>query len=215
MGRNRPMPNRILIIDDNSDLRDSLDDLLSGLGCRVGTAKDGYEGIEKASEQKWDIILLDVKMPGIDGIETARRIKSNRIESFIVLMTAFSIEELAERALKAGVDGVIIKPFDAEELIDQLEKRSRAHEFFTALEKMWKHMAAELGQKKTRFLFEGVLKKGISGDEIATFLERTGDGIFVNRFGENGVNDCTFLNDLERLLRESRGKTDTHRGKAR
>ncbi len=195
------MPGSILVIDDNADLRDSLFDLFRNLGCTVDTAQDGYAGIRKASGRAWDIILLDVKMPGIDGIETARRIKSDRADAFIVLMTAFSIEELAERALGAGVDGVIIKPFDAENLLDYLSKRSTAGEYFGILEMVWGRMVKKLGPKSARFLFEGALRKGISGDEVSTFLERTGDGIFVNRFGGNGKHSRV-AERLDQLLDE-------------
>jgi CheY-like chemotaxis protein len=184
---------KILVVDDNPEIRDSLEELLSQHGCPVVTAEDGYAAIEKANKSKFDVILLDVKMPGIDGIETAVRIKKEKTDALIILMTAFSIEELAEKALGAGVDGVIIKPFDVHELLTFLSKKKDAALYFSMLEKLWKHMERSLGLKSCRTIFEGVIKKSISRENVVTFLERTGDGIFVNRIGENGGSDETEL----------------------
>jgi CheY-like chemotaxis protein len=172
----------ILIVDDNSDLRDTLSSFLVQIGCAVDAVEDGYRGIEKARAGRYDLILLDVKMPGIDGIETAEMMKRDRKDAYIILMTAFSMEELAERAFKAGVDGIVIKPFDLSNLLSYLEKRKEASRYFSVLERIWRRMDASLGTRSTRFLFEGAVKKGLTGDRTAVLLERTGDGIFVNRF---------------------------------
>jgi CheY-like chemotaxis protein len=197
-----------LIVDDNFDLRDTLHTYLTQLGCAVDSVENGYRGIEKSRDHRYDVILLDVKMPGIDGIETAERMKKDRKNAFIVLMTAFSMEELAERAFKAGVDGIIIKPFDVQKLLTYIEKRREASLYFSLLEKVWKHIEESLGVKRARFLFEGVVKKGLTKDRKATFLERTGDGIFVNRYGGNGESpiegEMPLMTTLEQILEKAK-----------
>lgn len=201
-----------LVVDDNFEMRDTLDTFLTQLGCRVSTAENGYVAIEKSREQKYDVILLDVKMPGLDGIETAERLKSERKDAFIILMTAFSMEELAERAFKAGVDGIIIKPFDVQKLLGYIEKRREASLCFSCLEKVWRHMEASLGTKRARFLFEGALKKGLTRERTVTLLERTGDGIFVSRFGADGGEESGEIEALLGRLAELLGNEGHSRG---
>ena len=190
-----------LVVDDNPEIRDSLEGLLSQLNCTVITAENGYRAIEQVREEDFDVILLDVKMPGIDGITTAENIKKEKKNAFIILMTAFSIEKLAEQALIAGVDGVIIKPFDVQSLLSQLAKKREATLYFSMLERLWRFTEESLGPKTARSLFESVLKKGITREPETTYLERTGDGIFVNRFGENGGSiESPAESDLEKKL---------------
>jgi len=191
-----------LVVDDNYELRDSLEMLLTQLDCSVVTAEDGYKAIEKSRERKFDVILLDIKMPGMDGIETAVRIRKERPDSFILLMTAFSIEQLAEKALSAGVDGVVIKPFDVRGLLSYLSGRKEIAFYHAMLKTFWNHLDRSLGENRCRFLFEGVLKSGISRTEGATLLERTGDGIFVNRFGRSDGSGDKLGERFTKLLRE-------------
>jgi|GEM_PF-949607 len=189
-----------LVVDDNPEIRESLKELLSQLDCSVSLAEDGYEAIDKSRERDYDVILLDVKMPGIDGIETAVKIRQENNQVFILLMTAFSMEELAEKALSAGVDGVIIKPFDVKDLLSHLSRKEEAAQYFFMLRKFWEHIEKSLGPKSCRLLFEAILKSGQSSEKAATFLERTKDGIFVNKFGSNGKSN-------KKDPREKRGKS--------
>ncbi|MFQ6102850.1 MAG: response regulator [Candidatus Glassbacteria bacterium] len=193
----------ILVVDDNPQIRDSLEELLTQLGCSVTTAEDGYIALDKIGESEFDVILMDVKMPGIDGIETATRIRKLKRDAFIILMTAFSIEELAEKALGADVNGIVIKPFDAGELLSYLSRKKEATFYFSMLDKFWELVVKSLGLKGCRSLFEGIIRKGISGERSITFLERTGDGIFVNKFGGDGSSERAQLTDkFSRLLEE-------------
>jgi len=184
-----------LVVDDNPEIRESLEELLSQLDCPVTLAEDGYAAIEKSRGNDYDVILLDVKMPGIDGIETAIKIRQEKKDAYILLMTAFSMEELAEKALSAGVDGVVIKPFDVAELLSHLSRKQEAAICFSLLSTIWVHMEKSQGLKGCRLLFESVIKKCLSREKVATFLERTSDGIFVNKFGGNGGSNNDPLED--------------------
>lgn len=102
------MPYNILVIDDDSAVRGSFQLVLGEMGYTVNLAKDGLEGIEKASAKRPDLIFLDLKMPGIDGIETMRRLLTMDNALNIYLVTAFSQEYMASLK-QAKDDGLIFQ----------------------------------------------------------------------------------------------------------
>lgn len=107
---------RVLIADDESIRLMNLAAQLHSLGCEVvGEAADGVQAIELARQTKPDLVILDIKMPYLDGIEAAQRITAERPVP-IILITAFGERELAERAIDAGVFGYLLKPVAEEDL---------------------------------------------------------------------------------------------------
>jgi len=115
---------RILIVDDEASMRESLRDWLLEDGYDVGLAADGKEAIAKAKEKKWEVILLDLKMPGMDGIETLKRLKGEEVdtEAEIIMMTAYATVDTAVQAMKTGAFDYIVKPFDPDEVEIQIKK---------------------------------------------------------------------------------------------
>jgi len=114
---------KILIVDDNEDIRTTLDELLTEHGYAVSTAASGDEGIRKASKENPDLVLLDTAMPGMDGIETCRRIK--QVENILtkVIMYTGTIDAIdAIRARKFGADNYCVKGDDPEFLINAVEE---------------------------------------------------------------------------------------------
>ncbi len=116
----------ILIVDDNVSLVRTMSFVLKRKGFTVVTAKDGLEAIEKVREMPFDIILLDIRMPIMDGIETHRGIKKIRPEAVVVMMTAYSVEDMVREALQDGAYGVIYKPVDMDKVIALIEESSKA-----------------------------------------------------------------------------------------
>jgi len=111
------MPTRVLIAEDETIIRLDLRQLLEEHGFTVcGEARDGAEAIALARELEPDIALLDIRMPGVDGIECARRILAERPIP-IVIVTAHSERGLVERALEAGAFSYVTKPFRAADLV--------------------------------------------------------------------------------------------------
>ena len=101
---------RILIADDNQMIRSGVADILSSEGWDVcGEASDGAETIEKVRELRPDVVLLDVSMPGIDGLETARRLRGENASVKIVMMSQHDPERLLPRALEAGANACVDK----------------------------------------------------------------------------------------------------------
>ena len=112
---------RILIAEDETIIRLDLRDLLERSGYEVcAEARDGREAVDLAHEHQPDLVILDVKMPNLDGIEAARMITAERPIP-IVLLTAYAGQELVARAVGAGVFGYIVKPFREVEIAPALE----------------------------------------------------------------------------------------------
>jgi DNA-binding NtrC family response regulator len=115
------MPN-ILVVDDEAAIRESLKDWLMEDGYSVALAIDGENAIAMVQESQYDVILLDLKMPGIDGLETMRRIKEVSPDSEVLMMTAYASVDTAVQAMKEGAFDYLVKPFDPDEVDLQIKK---------------------------------------------------------------------------------------------
>ena len=111
----------ILIVDDDVGMCETLFDIMEDRDYRPTIALDGYEAIEKVREMAFDAILMDIKMPGMNGVEAFKQIKSIRPETAVVMMTAYAVEGLIEEALREGAYGVLRKPLDVERMIGLIE----------------------------------------------------------------------------------------------
>jgi len=103
---------RILIIDDEIIIRKLFTRLLTREKYKVLTAADGQKGIETVKKEKLDLVILDLKMPGMDGIEALKRIKEINKNIRVIIITAFGTIKSASDALNLGADDFISKPFD-------------------------------------------------------------------------------------------------------
>ena len=114
---------RILVVDDNEVVRNGVVDILATkAGWRVcGQAKDGAEGIQKALELTPDLILLDISMPGLNGLEVARRVRQEVPRANILIMSQNDAVHLLPTAIKAGAQGCVDKSRLSADLIPALE----------------------------------------------------------------------------------------------
>ncbi|MFH1241230.1 MAG: sigma-54 dependent transcriptional regulator [Pseudomonadota bacterium] len=112
----------ILVVDDESLMREALSDWLREDGYEIGLAASGDEAIAKAEEKTWQVVLLDLKMPGMDGLETLRRLKEVSPDSEIIMMTAYATIDTAVQAMKEGAFDYLVKPFDPDEIEMQIKK---------------------------------------------------------------------------------------------
>lgn len=108
---------KILVIEDEKLLADSLKQLLEGKGFQVEVAYDGETGEEYAELGIYDLLILDVMMPGLNGYQVARQVRAKRITTSILMLTARGDVEDRIQGLKAGADYYLTKPFDTRELL--------------------------------------------------------------------------------------------------
>ncbi|UCE17805.1 MAG: sigma-54-dependent Fis family transcriptional regulator [Gemmatimonadota bacterium] len=106
----------ILVVDDELVVRDSLYNWFKEDGYRVDTAEDAKMALKKLQESSWDIVLLDIKMPGMDGMELQKRIKEIDANMIVIMITAYASVDTAVQALKEGAFDYITKPFDPDDM---------------------------------------------------------------------------------------------------
>lgn len=124
---------RVLVAEDEALIRMDVVESLEELGYEVvAQAGDGEEAVELATETRPDICIMDVKMPKLDGISAAAKIRELQIP--VILLTAFSQKELVEQARDAGVMAYLVKPFTPNELLPTIEIAFSRHSQLQALE---------------------------------------------------------------------------------
>lgn len=112
----------ILIVDDDASLCKTTSFILEREGYAVMTAGDGQEAIERVKEQNFDIVLMDIKMPGMDGVEAYKRIKRIRPETKTIMMTGYAVDDLIRDALEEGAHSAVNKPLDMDWILNLLNE---------------------------------------------------------------------------------------------
>jgi len=107
---------RILVVDDEKNIRVTLQQCLADAGHEVDLAVSGEHALEKLEKGEYDLVLLDIKLPDIDGVEVLRRIKHRRPEQAVVMITAYGTIETAVETMKLGALDYLQKPFTPEEI---------------------------------------------------------------------------------------------------
>jgi len=107
---------KILVIDDEEYMRDSCRQMLSRRGHKVEIAEDGNQSLKIMADRDFDIVILDLKMPGISGMEVLKRIRSDTPETIVIVITGYATVESAVQAMKLGAYDFLPKPFNPDEL---------------------------------------------------------------------------------------------------
>jgi response regulator NasT len=162
-------PCRILIADDESLIRLDLREMLSHLGYEVvADVGDGQAALDLARKLRPDIVIMDIQMPGIDGISAAEFLTSEQIAP-VVLLTAYSDQELVDRAKSAGVVGYLVKPFREAELLPVIELSLTRFAEFTALRAEVGNLKEALESRKIVERAKGVLMDSHGMSEAEAF----------------------------------------------
>lgn len=111
---------RILVVDDEKPLADFLRKGLIEEGHSVDVAHDGVEGYARASEERFDLVILDWMMPGLEGIEICQKLRSEQPELLIIMLTVHTQDSYAVRGFEAGANDYIRKPFSLKELVARI-----------------------------------------------------------------------------------------------
>jgi two-component system sensor histidine kinase/response regulator len=133
----------VLAVDDSRPDLQVAEEVLRDAGCTVVTAPDGEEGLRKYYECSPDVVLLDIRMPGLDGLQVCRKIKESGDDFVpVILITAVSAHEMKLQGLNAGADDFLAKPYDAAELIARVAAHARARHLFTQLRRRNEELVA-------------------------------------------------------------------------
>ncbi len=194
--------NHVLIVDDDVSLCRTLFLILTRKGHEVVTAEDGACAIEAARQGPFDLILIDALMPGMNGVDTLRELKAVAPQTRMVMMTGYAVAGLVTEAVKAGVDGVLYKPFDVEIVLDMLMSENVLRLYEGYLTSVWQRITPILGARTAQGVFSGTVARYIQ--EKAPLL----DGVTVSEEGFSldglqhlAADDDDSLADLRNQLR--------------
>lgn len=199
-------PTRILIVDDHTMVRDGLSSMLQRQPDFevVGEASNGKEGVEQAERLRPDLILMDLRMPEMDGVEAMRKIRIHQPEVDFLVLTTFDTDEYIFDAVEVGAKGFLLKDTSRDELFNavrtisngnsyfQPDIASRLADQFAVLRKGGGHVTDALSEREREVL--NLIAQGKSNKEVASELslsESTVKSHVSNIFSKLGVNDRT------------------------
>ena len=156
---------KILIVDDELIVRESLGGWLERDGHKVDKAASGEEALEKCQKTRYDILLLDIKMEGMSGLEVLKKVKENDPDLSVVMITAYGSIPSAIEAMKNGAHEYLLKPFDPDELMVLIEK-IRKHQAETRETQFLRE------QYKERTRFESMIGQSRALQEVFDLIER-------------------------------------------
>jgi two-component system, response regulator PdtaR len=166
-------PVRVVLAEDEAIIRLDLKEILEEEGYEVvGETARGDQAIDLARDLRPDLTILDIKMPGLDGLTAAKTIASERL-SAVLILTAFSQHDLVEQAREAGALAYLVKPFQKSDLIPAIEMALGRHEQLLALERENADLAERLEARKAIDRAKGRLmdEHGMSEAESWRFLQ--------------------------------------------
>ena len=129
------MAEKILVADDEQEIRNLLDHFLKGQGYEVILASDGHEALKLAVEENPQVIILDIKMPGLDGLEVCKQLKENEQTKLIPVIVITGFEDNKMEALNIGADDFVNKPFDMAEISSRVRSALRIKHLTNELER--------------------------------------------------------------------------------
>src|SRR4030042_5077609 len=113
---------RVLVVDDEENMRYMLTQILQKGGHSVDAAQNGEKALKRSEENVFDVVLCDVRMPVMDGLEFLKEARSRKLDVPIIMMSAYSTVDLAGEAMKLGASEYISKPFKADEVLVKLKR---------------------------------------------------------------------------------------------
>ena len=151
---------KIIVVDDEPITRMDICEILKEANYDVvAQAGDGFDAIEQSRKHKPDFVIMDVKMPILDGLKAAKVITEEKLSRGIVLLTAYSNKEFIEEAKNIGIIGYIVKPIDEKSFIPNLEIIFNKQEEFEKLEKKYLKTSQKLEDRKKIDIAKSILMK--------------------------------------------------------
>ena len=170
----------ILVVDDDPDIREVLKDRLESFGYRVLVASSGKECLEVLDKQSPELVLLDIGMPGMNGIEVVRRLKQDEKYKGIpvILLTAKGSQEDKVEGLDAGADDYVVKPFDSFELLARVRSMMRIKQMHDALEEWNRTLEEKVRQQVEEIERVSRCKRYLSPQIAETILKSEDETLF-------------------------------------
>jgi AmiR/NasT family two-component response regulator len=169
-----PTSRRVLIAEDEALIRLDLKEMLEEAGYEVvGEAADGQQAIELTESVRPDLVILDVKMPGLDGISAAEKIVETGTAP-VIMLTAFSQRDLVERAAEAGAMAYLVKPFDKSDLVPAIEVAISRYQQLKALSDEVADLSERLETRKLLDRAKGKLQtdQGMTEPEAFRWIQK-------------------------------------------
>lgn len=169
------MNTKILLVDDEPITRLDLKMMLESYGFEVaGQAADGLDAIELCKKVKPDVVLMDIKMPGVDGLKATKIIKQESYAKEVILITAFSDKQYVEKAMEHGAYSYIIKPITENNLMPMLQVASKRCNEIEILKKRIAKLKDDLVARKLIEKAKGhiILEKNMSEQEAYSYLRK-------------------------------------------
>jgi response regulator NasT len=166
---NKEAGRRVVVAEDDALIRlDAVESLREAGFDVVGEASDGEEAVALAEELRPDVVVMDIKMPKMDGLTAAGKISDQRIAP-VVMLTAFSQKELVDRAIEVGAMAFVVKPFTAADLLPAIELAIARHDEILSLEDEVADMEDRLETRKRVERAKGLLMKKMDVTEPDAF----------------------------------------------
>ena len=164
---------KIIVVDDEPITRMDICEILKEANYDVvAHAGDGFDAIEQSRKHRPDFVIMDVKMPILDGLKAAKVITEEKLSRGIVLLTAYSNKEFIEEAKNIGIIGYIVKPIDEKSFIPNLEIIFNKQEEFEKLEKKYLKTSQKLEDRKKIDIAKSILmkKRGFTENEAYEYI---------------------------------------------
>lgn len=188
---------KILYVEDETQAREALSKYLTRRFGKIFTACDGVEGFEVFQEQQPDLVIVDLYMPNMDGLEMIQRIKKLSPDTYVIVTSAVDEVETILKGVNIGIDKYLLKPIDLENLIgivsayrDQLEKNKALEEIFTI--EIKKQMEDDIKKKFAAFL-KATTGKGPS--DVSVFINF--DKIEIKAFDALTIMEKTMIDNIQ------------------
>jgi two-component system response regulator MprA len=173
---------RLLVVEDDESLGIVLVDALEGEGYRAELARDGRVGLARAQAAPFDLIVLDLMLPGMDGYEICRRLRDAGDDVPILMLTARGREEDRVQGLDLGADDYVVKPFSLKELLARIRARLRARKPLPPAVVQLEDMEIDVGAMQIRRGEESVALTRLEAGVLALFLANPGQVLSRARF---------------------------------
>jgi len=166
---------RVIIADDEPITRMDIKELLENAGYAViAEATDGFEAIEVCRQHRPDLVLMDIKMPFLDGISASKIIRDEELTETIILLTSYSERKLVDEAKDAGVGGYLVKPIDEKSLIPNIELAVARSKNMVKLKRDMEKISERLESRSTIEKAKGIImtKESITEQEAYDYIRK-------------------------------------------